>query len=362
MRVLWLVRSNLRTHPGGDTVQILQTAGHLRRLGVEVVLSDALRPQLAGFDLAHLFHLDRLWELVPLCRHLRRRGLPAVLSPIYWPTDAFDRGGRTGPAGWIARHLGCTALASGRLAARWALACLERRRLIGPPTVRFVRLARYVLERVRVVLPNSVAEQRVLEQKFGLCPPAVVVPNGVDLERFTTMQAEPREPDSILCVGRIEPRKNQLRLIEAVRGTAWRLRIVGGAGRFHRGYARRCHQAAGANVEFLGPRRPDELAALYRRARVHACVSWYETPGLASLEAGLCGCALVVTPGGSTREYFGDQAWYCRPDDVASIRAAVQAALSARPAEVLSVRIAERYTWPRAAERTLEAYRRALAT
>ena len=96
MRVLWLVRSNLRSRPGGDTTQILRTQEALHELGVQVTLSSESQPRLLDYDLVHLFHLDRVWENVHWCRQIRAAGTPAALSPIYWPTEEFDRKGRTG--------------------------------------------------------------------------------------------------------------------------------------------------------------------------------------------------------------------------------------------------------------------------
>src|SRR6185437_7691066 len=65
------------------------------------------------------------------------------------------------------------------------------------------------------------------------------------------------------------------------------------------------------------------LASAYAAARVFALPSWFETPGLAALEAALAGCAVVVTPNGCTREYFGPRVEYARPDRPAAIRAAL---------------------------------------
>ena len=53
------------------------------------------------------------------------------------------------------------------------------------------------------------------------------------------------------------------------------------------------------------------LASAYAAARVFALPSWFETPGLAALEAGLAGCAVAITPYGSTRDYFGDLRAVC---------------------------------------------------
>jgi hypothetical protein len=69
---------------------------------------------------------------------------------------------------------------------------------------------------------------------------------------------------------------------------------------------------------------------------------------------------VVVTPGGCTQEYFGEEAHYCDPDDLDSIRMAVKAALTSSPNSELRERIARNYHWEAAARRTMEAYQLAL--
>lgn len=362
MRVLWLVRDNLQTHPGGDTTQILQTKAALERLGVSVELASNLPPELERYDVVHLFHLDRLWEHLAVCRRLRPARAVAVLSTIYWPADEFDRGGRVGVQGLLARIFGSEACQTMRLVQRFGLHSLQDRTLRGwdRRLLSFRRAARSLLEAVAVILPNSSAELRQIEECFGVQWPAVVVPNAADVGTFAPAPETPPQRTGVLCVGRIEPRKNQLALLRALRDSDIPLTLVGQPGRFSRGYARRCRRAAGPNVRFLEYRSPARLRGTYHAARVHACVSWYETPGLASLEAALSGCNLVLTPGGSTREYFRDQAFYAQPDDPHSIRAAVEAALAAAPEPDLAHRVARDFNWDAAARSTLRGYQLAL--
>jgi glycosyltransferase involved in cell wall biosynthesis len=89
---------------------------------------------------------------------------------------------------------------------------------------------------------------------------------------------------------------------------------------------------------------------------VHVMPSWFETTGLVSLEAALAGCNVVSTSRGHAREYLGDLAWYCQPDDPTSIRSAVQAAWNAPARPALRERILSEYTWRHAAIATLMAY------
>lgn len=225
----------------------------------------------------------------------------------------------------------------------------------------FPRAVRYLLQNVAVILPNSEAERNIIENRFGIARPAVVVPNAVDAEAFDSTDKPPTdERTGVLSVGRIEPRKNQLMLIRALRDTQVPLTLIGTAGRFNRRYARRCRAEAGGNTHFVEHQDTAELSVYYRKAHVHANVSWYETPGLASLEAGLCGCNLVVTSGGSTAEYFGKSVDYCRPQDTASIRAAIESGLSRQPSSELAGRIRDEYNWNTTAEATLRGYELAI--
>ena len=99
------------------------------------------------------------------------------------------------------------------------------------------------------------------------------------------------------------------------------------------------------------------LASAYAAARVFALPSWFETPGLAALEAGLAGCAVAITPFGSTREYFGDLVRVCptRPAEPRFGEPLRNAGKTA-PTPGLSRWVATHYLWPNVAQITAEVY------
>jgi glycosyltransferase involved in cell wall biosynthesis len=84
--------------------------------------------------------------------------------------------------------------------------------------------------------------------------------------------------------------------------------------------------------------------------------SWFETTGLSSLEAAAMHCNIVITEKGDTREYFGDDGFYCEPESPESIRVAVELASKATFNDALAEKIRNSHTWRKAAEQTLEAY------
>jgi glycosyltransferase involved in cell wall biosynthesis len=326
--------------PGGGEVQLLRTASHLERLGVAVRPFNPWLDRIEDARLLHLFGMSR--EGLELARLARARRVPIALSPICW----FEP-----------RAL--AALASSTAAATLNLAKWATRRLI--PSLPSWR--RELLDLADAVLPNSRAEADQLARLFGVDRRKVcVVPNGVD-PHFASADPVPframvgSEP-FVLYVGRIEPRKNVLRLIRAMSEQGRRLVLIGDAVPTHEAYARECRDAGRDFAIWLPRLDPDDplLASAYASARALALPSWFETPGLVALEAALATCPVVLTPFGSTREYFGDRVTYANPGSIASIAAALDIAWTSTRSTELAQIVKEGYLWSHVARRTAEIY------
>jgi glycosyltransferase involved in cell wall biosynthesis len=65
-----------------------------------------------------------------------------------------------------------------------------------------------------------------------------------------------------------------------------------------------------SNVTLAGKLDEEELVALFRKSSIYVATSIYEPFGLAPLEAGLCGCAVVANDIPSLREVWADGAVY----------------------------------------------------
>lgn len=115
-------------------------------------------------------------------------------------------------------------------------------------------------------------------------------------------------------------------------------------------------------AELLGPLPFDQLAVWMRSASVFAAPARYEPFGLAALEAGLAGCALVLGDIASLREVWADAALYVPPDDDEALRATLRALLTDDPRRHDLARRARArasaYTPARTAHGYLEVYER----
>jgi glycosyltransferase involved in cell wall biosynthesis len=326
--------------PGGGENQLVQTGRYLEDLGIIVRLFSPWLDRVDEARLLHLFGMSR--EGLELARVARARGVSVVLSPIAW----FE-------------PRAIAALAPDPFRRAWDLTKLGIKRL-APHTPGW---RKSLLDLADLVLPNSQAEALQLTRLFRCDPRKIrVVPNGVQ-PTFThaspdLFRSEYGSGDFVLYVGRIEPRKNLLGLIDAMAGSGLPLIAIGSAPPGHESYAEACLHAGRHFVRWTGPIDHDDpmLGSAYAAARVFALPSWFETPGLAALEAALAGCSVVVTPYGCTREYFGERVAYARPDRPGEIVSAILRAWENGPDPRLASHVGSRFLWSDVAQRTAEAY------
>lgn len=366
MKVLFQSRKTLFTAPGGDTTQILKTKEYLEKLGVEVDVSIELTPDVSAYDIVHVFNLMRPQELYLQVRNAKKYGKKVALSTIYGPYEEYEKKARGGVLQKINRFLSITQIEYLKVVARAVLNFEFSKGTIIYLLNGHKRLQRKIIDMVDVFLPNSHSEMRRVEFDFGLqnCN-YVSVANAVDIAKFdydkVNVDAEfEKYRDCVLCVSRIEGRKNQLNIIRACKDLPYRFVYIGKAGANFKGYYQQCVEESGEKVHFLGQIDHEKLPQFYKLAKVHILASWMETPGLSSLEAGVMKTNVVATKKGDPEDYFGDFAYYCEPDDLESIRKAVVAAYEAPFEERLRERIISEYTWEKTADQTLQGYQSAL--
>lgn len=372
-RVLLCGRPDLLTKPGGDTRQIL---GLLQHLGPSASLGLELQPRLAGIDVVHLFNLSRPVEPAVQAEHARRSGRPVVCTTIFQDLAEYNRRGRHGAGRALFRLLGRQ---DSRLETVRALVNLSRagRRAVLHGLPMLARLGATglqarILENCALLVFNSSLEEETVRRCVPIPsrpPDAAVVPVGIEPDEIAPVDPRPFlegygiEPGFVLSVGRIEDLKNQLGLIRALQHAPLPLVLVGAVNPLHRAYARAVARAAAARPRTLllhRIERPLVLSAM-AAAAVHVLPSWFETAGLASLEAAAAGCAVVSTDRGYARAYLEEDASYCDPSDPASIRQAVERALGRGPSARLRQRVTARFTAANSARAMADLYRQVAA-
>jgi glycosyltransferase involved in cell wall biosynthesis len=215
------------------------------------------------------------------------------------------------------------------------------------------------------LLPNTLAEAELLHKGYGLPQQKItVIPNGVDA-RFANADPSLFEKtyklrNFILNVGHIgHARKNVLTLIKVLATIDHPAVIIG---RIIAGpYGDACVREAAKHRHILLIDGLDNssalLASAYAACDTFVLPSYFETPGIAALEAALAGAKVVITPYGGTAEYFGNHAWYVEPSSEPSIRKGIVDALQAHKTPALHDHILMNFVWKVVAEKTAAVYK-----
>lgn len=307
--------------PGGGEVQLMQYHRHLLERHVDVTLLDMWNPQFKGHDLVHFFSC--MSGSLHFCSFIKRIGMPLVVSPNLWITE-------------------------------------ETR---GNYPYDEIRLMFVLADRV---ICNSNAECDVLATVFNIeREKFATVYNGIDSQFLVRVSPDIFRSKFgitgpfVLNVANVEPRKNQLNLVRALRQHPGLPLVLVGHVR-DADYAKQCFAEGGDQLKYLGPlpHDSDELRSAYAACSVFALPSTLETPGLAALEAFACGASVVVTEEGCTREYFGEGALYVDHHDVDGISAAIARGLSRKQARPFlpTIVAGANYTWDTCVDELIRVY------
>ncbi len=354
IKIVMIARPNLFKVPGGDTVQLKETANALRILGVEVDIYLEGGINYEKYQLIHFFNVITPEDILG---HIYRTKLPYVVSTIYVNYREYDKYHRKDIVGKLSQVLSRNAIEYLKTLGKFLLKGEK------VSTTRFFlkghnRSIKYILKQAKLLLPNSENEFKRLQTDYKLTTPYAVVPNAINVNLFKPLSETTR--DIILCVARIEGQKNQLNIIRALKNTEYTIIFIGAYAPNQLSYYEQCKAEATSNMTFIDFIPQSDLLAYYSKAKVHILASWFETTGLSNLEAGMMGCQLVVGDRGDVRDYLGEHAFYCEPGDLSSIKNAVDKAWNAKKNEVLPAKILSTFTWEKAAEATLKAYQTVL--
>ena len=262
----------------------------------------------------------------------------------------------------------------------------------GEPPESMLRVAaeRRVVAAADAVLAPTAAEAALLRQHYHARRSQVhVIPPGVDLAVFTPhgrRAATRRDLGGgriVLFVGRLQPLKgpdvavHTLAALDTLLpddGVPTRLVMVGGPSGTGHGTVdppalRRLAAQLGVadRVAILSARPHAELAPIYRAADVLVMPSRSESFGLVALEAQACGTPVVAADVGGLRDIVGHGGGTLvsghRPDAFARAIAPYLADPDVRAAaSQAAVAAAQRFSWARTAEQTLDLYRSVLST
>lgn len=305
---------------GGVNIKIREISKRLPTFA-EVKLFDKWNDKIQDYDILHVFSLsDEAYSLVNVAH---KKGIKIVVSAIVNPSNRLK-------------------MFLNRLAARFLR------------QINYYKKNKYILDVADAIICETEREKNFVVKAYSVNENKVcVIPNGVDEVREDASEEYFREKTGIkgkfiLQVGRFDPNKNQLSVIEAVRGTDMQLVLIGGADNKYEEYYNKCKEVAGENVHFLGWIDHDDilLYSAYKAAQAFVIPSHKEIFGNAMFESGIYGCNIVATNALPMETWGFDKYCYViESKNIEDIKNKLSEAYCSKKNSFISDIIAKKFSW-----------------
>ncbi len=344
MKVLFNCNTIAFQSPGGGTVQLLKTKEYLEKNKINVKLFNQWDDKIGNYDIIHNFGKSN--NCYDVIHSAKLQKVPIAITPIYnWPSLIYGLKENIGikrKLKFIAYHI------------------IKNNHLFD-----FISKTRIMLKEADIILPDSQAEAKLMIKHFNLDKRKIaIVPVGVeksfkDAKKNLFIEKYGLK-DFVLYVGRIEQRKNLIELIKIMNKINLPLVIIGNKVPDQINYYNICRKIAKKNIHFLGELEKDSklLMSAYAATKVFVLPSFVETPGIATLEAGLAGANIVITERGSTREYFKNHVSYINPLNTTQIEKAIKLEYDKDKNRNLSKYIEKNFVWEVVIKKVIKAYQR----
>lgn len=264
---------------GGVEEQMENTILYLKKNGVEVVYYDYDPQTIINSDIVHFFKsLYWYWPIAEFCVKI---GKPYVITPVFYISDFYNR-------------IQYRIISQFKIRGLFKVACIlnlwNNAVCLFPNTsAEEKQILSYTNHHRSNIVLNCVSDN-FFDAKIDL---------GQEYIRSLGLQAN----EYLLNIARIEKRKNQLRLVKAMKEIGMKLVLVGPIG--DKKYFSEVMKFK--NAVYLGEIwDPSEKITLIKYSRLFVLPSLLETPGISALEAKYYKKNILLTKIGVGEEYFKD--------------------------------------------------------
>jgi glycosyltransferase involved in cell wall biosynthesis len=293
--------------PGGGERQLLAYKEHLTNMGIQVDLYDQWNPRIKEYDIFHFFSVQP--GSIHFCNYIKAQGLKLVISPNLWITPETKNN-------YPFQEI-------------WNL-----------------------FEIADKIIVNSDIEGNHMSNIFSMSREKfITIYNGMEENFIHTYDPGlfrnkyDQQRPYILNIANLEPRKNQLKFLEAMKSYPDLDFVVAGYIRDQE-YAQKCIDLSQGQLKIVGPfeYNSDMLRSLITGCEFFAMPSLLETPSISALEAAASGTKILITEEGSTKEYFAHTVTYINPESVENMVTGISKSFQ-KESDTSRWLVQDRYMW-----------------
>lgn len=321
MKILFNTYPTAFNTPGGGEQQLLDYKKHLEEYNVDIEFYNQWKTLGKDYSIIHFFS-TMSGSLVTLDYLKKNLNIPLVVSPNFWvDVENWKKSG----------------------------------------TYEEIKTILWLAD---TIIVNSYIEEEYLVRNMQIDSSKIGIVHNMYNEVFLNTIDESLFRDKygitgkfILNVANVEPRKNQLAFLKALKEfPEYKLIIIGSTRESW--YYDACIQEAGEQFLFLG--RIDNsdplLRSAYSGCEFFAMPSLVETPSISALEAAVSGAKILITDLGSTKEYFKDMVEYVNPYDVEMMKNAISRIINQEKNNNLSEFIINNFSYKNAMKQLTNIY------
>lgn len=346
MHIAFLARKTLFSQPGGDTVQVEQTAAALARLGHSASVVLAGQPLPKNVDILHGFNLGRPADLLPYFSKFPGK---KVLSSIYVDYSLADA--QRFPT--LFKSLGKHGLEYIKTVGR-ALNGSDRWPGLSYLTSGQKRSAKRLLAATDVLITSSQSEAERIQADFGAIKNQRTIPLGISSEFLATPPDVERQ--GILVLGRLEWLKNQQTVIEWARKENWPMTVMGDANTNQPKYFAQCQAIAGPRTTFQPYTTGDALLHELQRHKLLLIPSHFESFSLVGWEAAAQGMQVIFNDVADMKETLAPIGTALDFSNAQTAIQTIQSALDEPLEQKKSQALLESRSWDQIVKQILQAY------
>ena len=321
MHIYFCLRRDACSKKGGDSLKVDRYVDGLARIGVSSSVFNSPselpdKPEIGG--VVHIFNTQVPFENLRYFKWAKKNNFHLIFSTIHhshYYTDKYHCDG------FLKKIIGLSLLTYIQALAK---ELIVYRTLDNISSFLFSpnNINKKLIDESRYVLPLSLQEKEHLENDFDIVVKKGdfgIIQNGITYDACHLNPCRDREID-VLVVGRVEPRKNQVKLAKILSMTDYKVVFVGAENDNHARYFDSFVDTvnAGKNLSYVGKKDYDELQEIYLNAKVSLSNSYFEVVSQVDLEAVTLGCKPIVSEGSAIFDYFQGDVLSLHPDCTAS--------------------------------------------
>lgn len=336
MKIAFLCREDFFRKFGGDTNQILMYKKYWTKGNsniVDIVITEEFS---LDYDFYVIVNIDRFLETFHYLRVLKQRKLLSKTSILcihhnFEDVSYFEKNVKKGISGLLVRCGGYFL----REKVKDLILAIKNRVFIRAAVIGLISNQKIFMKNIKnelIFIFIAKGEKLSFEKDFNVTLNAdnlIYTKNGCEMN-VTEYSEDQSEEYDVLVSGRIEPRKNQLRILQDLCETKYKVCFVGGANENNDSYFQMFSRLIEKypNMQYLGKVPPENMSSLYSKTKVHLSASWFEVSSLVDLEAYYYGCNVISSKNGYTHELLGERVLYLNPRDSKNIVDIVDASIN----------------------------------